>query len=154
MDPAASAAAATALLASFFAHAGGRLGEKVTSDLSAALTARLEDLYTWVTTQVVGDRRAHTALQQVERTPSDPSAQRTLTEALAELAGTDEAVAAMLARLVDDAQQVERSSQVLSSDAGIVAPQADVRLHGTYVAGRDLTIGVGRPDERGPGGGG
>ena len=123
----------------------GRAYERIGGDLSEALLDRLERLYGRVKARLAGHREGEHALHELELAPGDERARAALAARLAELARSDQAFAAALTQLVQQAQEAGgidlRLTRINVRDAGIVAPQGEVRISGTYVAGRDLSIG-------------
>lgn len=135
MDVMGLAGTAVGLLAQLLA--GGHSGEP----------GVLGDLFTWVKSKLGADSGpSAAAVAAFENTPEDARTQGSLTFAIAHLISQNPAWADELSGLVDAA----KTGDTRVRDAGAVAIGGDVRISGTYAAGRDMTIGVDhrRADEK------
>lgn len=145
MDPTALAAGAVALLVPFLERAGGQLADQVGAGLGQAVVDKLGHLYERVRSKVVGDRFAEPALERLAERPESELRQAAFAEVLGEVLGQDPSFAAELETLVEEARTAGGPAVTQITDAGAVAIQGNVRLQGTYVAGRDMSIGDQEP---------
>jgi hypothetical protein len=155
MDPVTIATAAVSLLLPFFKSVGGQLAQRVGQDLGDAARRTVNRLYDTIRARVAGDRFATEALASVAQQPDDQRGQGALQYALTHIVAADPAFGQALAALIEEAGAAG-ANVVDIHDAGAVAVGGDVTMHGTQVAGRDMTISGGQqivaspPPESGP----
>jgi hypothetical protein len=136
MDPGTLAMTAVSLLAGYLSRHGNELVDRI----GDAAVNRLGSLYSWVRDHLRQEPSAGAALEGLERAPADARRQGSVEFALTQLIERDTALAGQLAELVKAVNDENRAA-IKITESGAVAVGGDVRLDGTYVAGRDLTIG-------------
>jgi len=141
MDPISLATSAAALLIPFLNQLGGRVAEHMGDALARSGPTIVERLYQRVRASVTGEPYAEQALQRFEQQPDNDRRRRAFEDALADLLQADPTFADDIRRLVEDASHATRTNYTQVTDTGTVAVEGDANLRGTYVAGRDLTIG-------------
>jgi hypothetical protein len=149
MDPAALATAAVSLIAAFLGRAGEQAADQAAGELGHATVAKLRGLYEAVKRRVARDSFAQSALERLEQQPENERRRGALEDAVAEVAEADPAFRHELARVLEEVQAAA-GDRIEISDSGAVAIHGDVRMRGTYVAGRDMRIG-GTPPPAEPG---
>ena len=142
VEPVSLAATAVALLAPYLK----RLAERTADDVADAALPAVKRLYQAVKQKLRPGTGAGQQLERVEQQPGSEAGRQALHTALAVELARDPGFADELASLVREAEAAGAPS-VLASDAGVVAGR-DVRQEGTYVAGRDMTIGGPGPDRQ------
>jgi len=137
MDPMTLAATVVAALAPFLGKftdgALTRAGEAAADTAGAKIGA----LYRAVRKRMTGDGYHQAILQGAEDKPDNPARLDALTGTIGSILQEDPEFAVTLTELLE---QVTGSQDFQVSESGIVAGR-DVHQTGTYVAGRDLTIG-------------
>jgi hypothetical protein len=146
MDPVAIATAAVSLIAGFLGRVGDQAADQAADELGQAAVGKLRRLYEVVKRRVAPDSFAQGALERLEQQPENGRRQGALEDAIAEMAEADQAFRDELSRLLEEVQAAA-GDRIQISESGAVAIHGDVRMRGTYVAGRDMTIGDG-PRER------
>jgi hypothetical protein len=147
MDPVTLAAAAVGLLGPFLRSIGDKTAEKTAEEVSQTLSERavpaVKRLFKALKEKLRPGSYAGNQLEGVEEKPDSDTRRQALTDALAEELEADPAFAAEVEGLVNEAEAAG-GVQVTATDAGVVAG-GDVHQSGTYVAGRDMTIGGAPP---------
>jgi hypothetical protein len=142
MDPAALAVTAVSLATQYLSRNRDELVDRV----GDAAVSRLGSLYGWVRDHLRQNPGTDIALKGWEGAPSDARRQGAMEFALTQLVERDSGLAQQLAELVDAVKDGSRMTAAQITESGAVAVRGDVRMAGTYVAGRDLTLGRG-PDK-------
>jgi hypothetical protein len=146
MDPTALATAAVSLIAAFLGRVGEQAADEAAGELGQAAVGKLRRLYEAVKRRVAPDSFAQGALERLEQQPENQRRQGALEDAVAEMAAADQGFRDELARLLEEVRAAA-GDRIEISESGAVAIHGDVRMRGTYVAGRDMTFGD-RPGER------
>lgn len=137
MDPATLAGTAVSLLVGYLSRHRDELVDRV----GDAATNQLAKLYGWVKDHLHREPRAGAILDGLEQEPADARRQGAVEFALTQLIDRDAALAQQLAELMAAVGDESKAATTQITDSGAVALGGDVRLAGTYVAGRDLTFG-------------
>jgi hypothetical protein len=144
MDPVTLAATAVGLLAPFLQRLGEKTAEKTSEEVSQTLSEgavpAVKRLLKALKERLRPGTYAGNQLEGVEEKPASDTRQQALRDALAEELQADPAFAAEVQGLVDEAEAAG-GVRVTATDAGVVAG-GDVHQSGTYVAGRDMTLGA------------
>jgi hypothetical protein len=139
MDPVSLAAVAIGLLVPYLQRIAGKLGDRSGDAIADAAAPILKSLHQLVRTKLPPGSSQGALLDGVLEQPDDANRHQSLETALAGAAAQDEAFKADLERLVA-AARAAGAVQITATDAGVVAA-GDVKVRGTYVSGRDMTIG-------------
>ena len=140
MDPATLAGLAVAAVVNYLGRKAGRLARRAGHDVDGGVDERLDRLYDAVKARLTGSPPAARMLDGLADDPADERRQGRLEFALEDVLASDPAFAAALERLVADLGD-QRPGGVVVKDAGAVSFGGDVNMRGTYVSGRDMTIG-------------
>jgi hypothetical protein len=152
MDPLSLATAAVSLIVPVLGRAAGHIANRVGDDLGEAVTARLERLYEAIKARLAPGSYADGALQRLEEQPDNERRKAALQDGLTELIEADPAFGKELLELIRAAEAAGGREVVQIMDAGAISIGGDVKMRGTNVAGRDMTVqGAPRPgDEQHP----
>jgi hypothetical protein len=143
LEPVSLAAAVVSMLVPLLQRLRGH-DEEGGPDVLGIAGPIVERLYEAVKARLAAESYAGHQLDGVEERPDSEARRQALIAALAEELEADPDFAADLDGLVGEARAAG-AVQVVSHDSGATAGR-DVQQHGTYVAGRDLTIGDTGPD--------
>jgi hypothetical protein len=136
MDPLGLAAAAVALLVPYFQRAAGAAAERTGEVLADSALAKVKALYEKLRARLPSGGYRGALLDGVREEPDDRGRQQILSAELAKVLSEDREFAAVLARLVDDAQAAT-GVRIKAGQAGLAAGR-DVRQRaGGDVVGRD-----------------
>jgi hypothetical protein len=144
MDPVTLAATTVSLIAGYVSRHQTQLVDQV----GDAVVGRLGALHDWVRGLLRRQPGAGAALERLEEEPADARRQGMVEFALSQLIERDDVLARELTDLVAavDEQRPGAVAQITQiTQSGAVAVGGDVRMKGTYVAGRDLTVGPQAP---------
>jgi hypothetical protein len=142
MDPLGLAAAAVALLVPYFQQAAGAAAERTGEVLADSALPKVKALYERLRARLPHGGYRGALLDGVREEPDDKGRQEILTAELAKVLGEDREFAAVLARLVADAQ----AATGVRIKAGLAAGRDLRQRAGGDVVGRDKIGGdkVGR----------
>ena len=136
MDPATIAMASVNLVVAYVSRHHDELVDRV----GDAVVDRLGALYGWVRDHLRPEPNGGAALDNLEQAPDDARRQGAVEFALTQLLDQNTALMQELASLVDEVEEATPAG-VRITQSGAVAVGGNVSLEGTYVAGRDLSIG-------------
>jgi hypothetical protein len=142
MDPAELAAGAVSLLVAYFSRNKDELVDRA----GDAVVGGLGRLYRWIADLLRKEPRGEVALDALAETPEDARRQGAVEFVLTQLVERDEETAWQLTELVAAVGE-QHDGGVRVTDSGAVS-LGDQLITGTYVAGRDLTIGSADDDKR------
>ena len=140
MDPAALGESSVALLVPFLVKSSDRLADRVGADLEQAVSIQLDRLYARIKARLQGDRFQEATLERLEHEPDNRARQASLAELIDELVASDPEFATSLGELIADARRVGGATLAQIAESGAIALRGDIALHGTNVAGRDISI--------------
>jgi hypothetical protein len=141
MDPVTLAATTVGLIAGYISRHQTQLVDQV----GDAVVGRLGALHDWVRGLLRREPGAGAALERLEDDPADARRQGMVEFALSQLIERDDVLAGELAALVTAVDEERPGAVAQITQSGAVAVGGDVRMSGTYVAGRDLTVGPQAP---------
>ena len=144
MDPVALASAAASLIAAFLGRVGEQAADRAAGELGEAAVGRLRGLYEAVKRRLAPGTFAQGALERLEQQPENDRRRAALEDALVELAEVDQGFREELSGLVEEVKTAG-GDRIEISESGAVAIHGDVRMRGTYVAGRDMRFGANPP---------
>jgi hypothetical protein len=137
MDPATLAVTAISLVTGYLTRRRDDLVDRA----GDGVIDRLGSLYQWIREKLRHEPSAQAAFAALEEEPADARRQGAAEFALTQLVERNTELAGQLAALLQAIEDESPGTLTQITESGAVAIGGDVRIEGTYVAGRDLTIG-------------
>ena len=139
MDPLTIAGLVVAALVRYAGEKGAYVARRAGHDVDSHVDDTIDRLYDAVKARITGQTHGQRALRDLEADPTDSRRQGRLEAVIEALVVDDPTFGTQLQALLD-AAGAQPTQRVDIQNAGAVAIEGNIHLHGTNVAGRDLTI--------------